>query len=101
MESLAFANAFDNFTMPYFAMFILVWGMVFIQRWKRKNAMLTFYWRCENCEANELDLPSYTKIKEQRNKRKDEHTKWEKFLYHHEQRLKFIVSLLVFAVMVR
>lgn len=99
-ESLAFLNAFDNPSMPFFAMFILVWGMVFIQCWKRKNAELTFYWNCENSQANELDLPSYTKTKEERNKRGDKHTKWQKFFYRHEASLKFLVSILVFIFMV-
>ncbi len=99
-ETLAFNNAFDNATMPFFAMFILGWGMVFIQCWKRKNAELTFYWNCENSQANELELPSYTKIKEERIKTRDQHTKWQRFFYRHETSLKFLISILVFLCMV-
>ena len=68
--------------------------------WKRKNARLSFYWKCERFTEHEIDLPEYTRIKETRRKTKDQHTTLHKIYYKNEVTFKSFVSFLVFLGMV-
>jgi hypothetical protein len=85
--------------MPFFAMYIVLWGAVHIETWKRKNARLTFFWYTEKFEEYEVELPAYTKKQQLRNQQRP-HSKLKAFYYDHESRIKFLVSFLVFLGMV-
>ena len=86
--------------MPFYALFINLWGAFNIEMWRRKNARLSFEWDTNNFQESESELPRYILTKKQRNKTKP-HTKWEIFFYRNETRLKFFMSFIVFLVMVR
>jgi hypothetical protein len=85
--------------MPFFAMFIVLWGAVNIETWKRKNARLTFFWNTEKYEEYEVELPAYAKKQQMRNQQRP-HSKLKTFYYDHEPKIKFLVSFLVFLGMV-
>jgi hypothetical protein len=85
--------------MPFFAMFIVLWGAVNIETWKRKNARLTFFWNTEKYEEYEVELPAYAKEQQMRNQQRP-HSKLKTFYYDHEPKIKFLVSFLVFLGMV-
>lgn len=62
-----FANikgSFDNDVTPYFAMFLSVWGTLFLEVWKRKQAELAYQWDVEQFEENEPDRPEFYGTKE-------------------------------------
>ncbi|XP_053399972.1 anoctamin-7-like isoform X3 [Mercenaria mercenaria] len=58
-------GSFDNDVTPYFAMFISIWGTLFMEIWKRKQAVLAYQWDVEQFEENEPDRPEFygTKVR--------------------------------------
>ncbi|KAK3099349.1 hypothetical protein FSP39_003125 [Pinctada imbricata] len=56
-------QSFDNDATPYFALIICLWGTIFIERWKRKNATLAYEWDVDKFESNEPDRPQFYGLK--------------------------------------
>ncbi|KAJ7377101.1 hypothetical protein OS493_030695 [Desmophyllum pertusum] len=52
-------NAFDNNATPYFALIICLWGTIFLELWKRKNARLSYKWDVDSFEEQEPNRPQY------------------------------------------
>ncbi|OAF70406.1 Anoctamin-like protein [Intoshia linei] len=52
-------ESFDNDLTPYYAVIICLWGTVFIELWKRKNALLSYQWDVHSFEENELNRPEF------------------------------------------
>ncbi|XP_060576313.1 anoctamin-4-like isoform X2 [Ruditapes philippinarum] len=58
-------GSFDNDVTPFFAMFISIWGTLFLEIWKRKQAELAYQWDVEQFEETEPDRPEFygTKVR--------------------------------------
>ncbi|KAF6017966.1 hypothetical protein EB796_023726 [Bugula neritina] len=52
-------EAFDNEATPFYAATICVWSTIFMELWKRKNAVLAYEWDVKDFESSEPDRPSY------------------------------------------
>ncbi|XP_067890513.1 anoctamin-7-like [Heterodontus francisci] len=52
-------SSFDNAATPLFGLFICLWGTIFLEWWKRKNAELVYEWDVENYETDELVRPEF------------------------------------------
>jgi len=52
-------NAFDNNATPFFALIICLWGTIFLERWKRANARLSYQWDVDTFEEQEPNRPQY------------------------------------------
>ncbi|KAH3830061.1 hypothetical protein DPMN_103298, partial [Dreissena polymorpha] len=52
-------ESFDNDVTPFFAMFICIWGTLFLEAWKRKQSELAYQWDVEQFEENEPDRPEF------------------------------------------
>ncbi|XP_076315841.1 anoctamin-7-like [Tachypleus tridentatus] len=52
-------NASDNILTPYFAFAICIWGTIFLEVWKRKQATLSFKWQVDNFDMAEPDRPQF------------------------------------------
>ncbi|XP_022236665.1 anoctamin-7-like, partial [Limulus polyphemus] len=61
-------NASDNILTPYFAFAICVWGTIFLEVWKRKQATLSYKWQVDHFDMAEPDRPQFygTKAEEDR-----------------------------------
>ncbi|KAL5011379.1 hypothetical protein ScPMuIL_009930 [Solemya velum] len=82
-------ESFDNEVTPFFAFVICLWGTVFLELWKRKNATLAYEWDVEDFELNEPDRPEFygTKVK------KDPVTEDDNWFYPVKRQLmKFFLS---------
>ena len=56
---MKFAKAFDNqLTLP-FAFFISVWGVLYVQWWKRRNMFLVIQWNMSDFTKEERPRPSW------------------------------------------
>ena len=55
----AIKEAFDNDSTPFYAVIICIWGTVFLELWKRKNAVLAYEWDVHDFEDIEPDRPEY------------------------------------------
>nr|XP_022325216.1 anoctamin-4-like isoform X1 [Crassostrea virginica]XP_022325218.1 anoctamin-4-like isoform X1 [Crassostrea virginica]XP_022325219.1 anoctamin-4-like isoform X1 [Crassostrea virginica] len=85
-----FRSSFDNDATPYFALIICVWGTLFLERWKRKNATLAYEWDVDNFEHNEPDRPQFYGLKV----KKDPVTQEPNWFYpFKKQMLKFAISI--------
>ncbi|XP_065059124.1 anoctamin-7-like [Rhopilema esculentum] len=51
--------AFDNDLTPGFALIICLWGTVFLEVWKRKNAELAYKWDVDSFEQQEPNRPQF------------------------------------------
>lgn len=51
--------AFDNDLTPGFALMICLWGTVFLELWKRKNAGLAYKWDVDAFEQQEPNRPQF------------------------------------------
>ncbi|XP_048774144.2 anoctamin-4-like isoform X2 [Ostrea edulis] len=82
-------SSFDNEVTPYFALIICLWGTLFLERWKRKNAMMAYEWDVDNFEHNEPDRPQFYGLKV----KKDPVTQEPNWFYpFRKQILKYMVS---------
>ncbi|XP_078078838.1 anoctamin-7-like [Mustelus asterias] len=54
-----FKSSFDNAATPIFGLIICLWGTIFLECWKRKNAELVYEWDVENYENVELARPEF------------------------------------------
>ncbi|XP_062567716.1 anoctamin-4-like [Saccostrea cucullata] len=82
-------SSFDNNVTPYFALIICLWGTLFLERWKRKNATLAYEWDVDNFEHNEPDRPQFYGLKV----KKDPVTQEPNWFYpFKKQILKYMVS---------
>lgn len=52
-------NSFDNEATPFFALIICLWGTIFLERWKRTNARLSYQWDVDTFEEQEPNRPQY------------------------------------------
>uniref|UniRef100_A0A8C4X8J1 Anoctamin n=1 Tax=Erpetoichthys calabaricus TaxID=27687 RepID=A0A8C4X8J1_ERPCA len=52
----------DNNATPIFALILCLWGTVFLEIWKRKNASLSHKWKVKDYESNEPDRPEFKGI---------------------------------------
>ncbi|XP_070552213.1 anoctamin-7-like [Ptychodera flava] len=57
-------ESFDNKVTPYFGIIICLWGTLFLEIWKRKNARLAYEWDVDTFEDNEPDRPQFYGTKE-------------------------------------
>ncbi|XP_074650547.1 anoctamin-7-like isoform X3 [Tubulanus polymorphus] len=82
-------ESFDNEITPYFALIICLWGTIFLELWKRKNATLAYEWDVDNFEISEPDRPEFVGTKT----RPDPVTKEDSHYYPLNRKLiKFFVS---------
>lgn len=91
-------EAFDNNSTPFYAVTICIWSTIFLEFWKRKNAILAYEWDVDNYEDSEPNKPEYfgTDV------RKDPVTMEEIPFYPFKYRcMKFTVSFITFLFMVR
>ena len=51
--------AFDNYATPWYAITICLWSTVFLELWKRKNAVLAYEWDVDQFEDTEPDRPEF------------------------------------------
>lgn len=51
--------AFDNDATPYFALLVCLWGTIFLEIWKRKNAELAYKWDVDSFEEQEPNRPQF------------------------------------------
>uniref|UniRef100_K1PX34 Anoctamin n=1 Tax=Magallana gigas TaxID=29159 RepID=K1PX34_MAGGI len=85
-----FRSSFDNDVTPYFALIICIWGTMFLERWKRRNAQLAYEWDVDNFEHNEPDRPQFYGLKV----KKDPVTQEPNWFYPFKRQiLKFTVSV--------
>nr|XP_011431270.2 anoctamin-4 isoform X4 [Crassostrea gigas] len=94
-----FRSSFDNDVTPYFALIICIWGTMFLERWKRRNAQLAYEWDVDNFEHNEPDRPQFYGLKV----KKDPVTQEPNWFYPFKRQiLKFTVSVstLLFMMMI-
>ncbi|XP_048388151.1 anoctamin-6-like isoform X4 [Stegostoma tigrinum] len=84
-------SSFDNAATPIFGFFICIWGTIFLEKWKTKNAELIYEWDIENYENDELVRPQFYRTKRDR---------IDAFFPDYRRRLKFALSLSVGIVMV-
>lgn len=52
-------EAFDNDTTPWYAITICIWSTIFLELWKRKNAVLAYEWDVDDFDDVEPDRPEY------------------------------------------
>ncbi|XP_038674719.1 anoctamin-7-like isoform X1 [Scyliorhinus canicula] len=52
-------SSFDNAATPIFGLIICLWGTIFLEIWKRKNAELVYEWDVENYENDEIVRPEF------------------------------------------
>ena len=57
--SAKLARAFDNDLTPYYALLTCVWGTLFLELWKRRQATLAYTWDMNTFEEREPDRPEY------------------------------------------
>ncbi|XP_052794757.1 anoctamin-4-like isoform X2 [Mya arenaria] len=57
-------GSFDNDVTPFFAMFLCIWGTIFLEVWKRKQSELAYQWDVDQFEENEPDRPEFYGTKE-------------------------------------
>ncbi|CAL1545216.1 unnamed protein product [Lymnaea stagnalis] len=89
--------AFDNDLTPFFALFICIWGTIFLEVWKRQNSTLAYEWDVDQFETYEPDRPQFygTKIM------KDPITLDDTWIYPaSKQVIKFLASASVLIFMV-
>lgn len=54
-----FKKSFDNAITPFYTLIICLWGTIFLEVWKRKNATLAYEWDVDTFEQNEPDRPEF------------------------------------------
>ncbi|CAI5445945.1 unnamed protein product [Caenorhabditis angaria] len=61
-----FMSSFDTRMNAFFAVFMSIWGSVFVQIWKRNNSVLSYQWNSEDFHSVEPDRPEFrgSKLKE-------------------------------------
>ncbi|CAX51677.2 Anoctamin [Caenorhabditis elegans] len=61
-----FMSSFDTKMNAFFAVFMSIWGSVFVQIWKRNNSVLSYQWNSDDFHAIEPDRPEFrgSKVKE-------------------------------------
>ncbi|PIC39466.1 hypothetical protein B9Z55_011144 [Caenorhabditis nigoni] len=61
-----FMSSFDTKMNAFFAVFMSIWGSVFVQIWKRNNSVLSYQWNSDDFHAIEPDRPEFrgSKMKE-------------------------------------
>ncbi|XP_051882445.1 anoctamin-7-like isoform X2 [Pristis pectinata] len=88
-------SSFDNSATPVFGFLICLWGTVFLEIWKRKNAELVYEWDVEDYERDELVRPEFYGTEP------DPITgEPEAYYSPSRQRLKFVLSFSVGIIMV-
>ncbi|XP_069747515.1 anoctamin-7-like isoform X2 [Narcine bancroftii] len=90
-----FNSSFDNCATPIFGLIICLWGTVFLELWKRRNAELVYEWDVDNYESDELVRPEFYGTEP------DPITgEPEAYYSTSRQRMKFVVSFSVGVLMV-
>ncbi|KAK7489895.1 hypothetical protein BaRGS_00018917, partial [Batillaria attramentaria] len=92
-----FKASFDNDVTPYFGLVICVWGTVFLELWKRKNAELAYEWDVDQFESNEPDRPQFKGTHPKKDPVTDE---WVWFYPLKRQVMKFSFSGSVLLMMI-
>ncbi|EGT45652.1 hypothetical protein CAEBREN_01561 [Caenorhabditis brenneri] len=54
-----FMSSFDTKMNAFFAVFMSIWGSVFVQIWKRNNSVLSYQWNSDDFHAIEPDRPEF------------------------------------------
>jgi hypothetical protein len=52
----------ENFLMPYFTVFMIIWSTFFIEFWKRRQITVAMQWGVHGFEAEETDRPEFQGI---------------------------------------
>lgn len=90
-----FKSSLDNYASPLFGMIVCLWGTIFLEFWKRRNAELVYEWDVESYEDDELIRPEYYGTKP------DPITgELDAYYSISGQRLKFVLSFSVGILMV-
>ncbi|CAF0718472.1 unnamed protein product [Brachionus calyciflorus] len=95
-----FADSFDNDLTPYYALIICLWGAIFSEFWKRKNARLAYEWDVLKFERDENDLPEFLRAKEKLKQKLEKRSNLVKYLYSWQKFFKIFVSYSVLLFMV-
>ncbi|XP_067933068.1 anoctamin-7-like [Watersipora subatra] len=89
-------EAFDNNASPVYALGMCIWSTIFLELWKRKNAVLAYEWDVNEFENVEPDRPEHFGT----DWRNDPVTKEKILFYPFKYKLmKFAVSLVTFIFM--
>ncbi|CAD5118244.1 DgyrCDS6968 [Dimorphilus gyrociliatus] len=90
-------QAFDNKVTPYYALIMCLWGTLFLEFWKRKNAELAYRWDVDYFEETEPDRPQFQGTQ----KKRDPVTQEEIWYYPFKRQLfKFMFSFSILITMV-
>ncbi|XP_078259191.1 anoctamin-7-like isoform X2 [Rhinoraja longicauda] len=54
-----FKSSLDNYASPLFGLIVCLWGTIFLEFWKRRNAELVYEWDVESYEDDELVRPEF------------------------------------------
>ncbi|XP_065667826.1 anoctamin-3 isoform X3 [Hydra vulgaris] len=77
-------QALDNEATPYFAVIICLWGTIFLEFWKQKNAELAYKWDVDTYEEEEVNRPQFRGTKVARDpftgKLESYYPKWKRVL---------------------
>ncbi|XP_062910276.1 anoctamin-7-like isoform X1 [Mobula hypostoma] len=90
-----FNSSFDNYASPAFGFFICLWGTIFLECWKMKNAELVYEWDVEDYESDELVRPEFYGTEPDRITGEP-----EAFYSSRRQQLKYVLSFSVGILMV-
>ena len=88
-----FVRSFDNDLTPAFAVVICIWGAVFIEFFKRRNAELAVDWSVTTFEKFEPELPAYKQRKLDLEKKGG----WSQYLFKkkYEKNFKLCLSFVI------
>ncbi|XP_064636071.1 anoctamin-7-like isoform X3 [Lineus longissimus] len=90
-------ESFDNVVTPWFSLIICLWGTIFLESWKRKNAVLAYEWDVDSFEYTEPDRAEFYGLKTRPDPVTNEDT-WYYPIWR--QFLKFLLSGSVLIMMV-
>lgn len=93
-----FVRSFDNDLTPAFAILICMWGAIFIEFFKRRNAELAHDWNTAKYEKFEPELPAY----KQRRMDLAKIGGWSQYFFENKYELKFklFITLVILTLMV-
>ncbi|CAH1778359.1 unnamed protein product [Owenia fusiformis] len=69
-------ESFDNEVTPFFALVMCLWGTLFLEAWKRKNATLAYEWDVDSFSMSEPDRPQFVGTHEKQDPVNPEETMW-------------------------
>ncbi len=95
-----FKSTFDNNVTPLFAFALCIWGIMFVEYWKRENVRLAYEWDVEKFEQYEPDLPEYKRRQAEMKDYLSRKGKIGKFLFINIDPIKRFISFLIILFLV-